>query len=109
MPEGGEIVIRTGYEANRQRFILQVSDTGCGISEESQKKIFDPFFTTKAVGQGVGLGLSVVSGIIKAHGSSVEVKSTPKQGATFTIYFPGKHPEISTSAEHDAAGRWHCG
>ena len=67
---------------------ISVSDTGCGMSPDTISRIFDPFFTTKRVGQGTGLGLSVVQGIIQDHAGAVRVTSTPKQGTTFHLYFP---------------------
>jgi len=88
MPNGGEITIRTRYNAKQNRLTLQVSDTGAGIPIEIREKIFDPFFTTKEVGQGTGLGLSIVFGVVKAHGGEIEVESAPKQGTTFTIHLP---------------------
>ena len=67
---------------------LAVRDTGCGIAPEIIDKIWDPFFTTKKPGQGTGLGLSVVHGIIKQHGASITVESQVEKGCTFTAYFP---------------------
>jgi two-component system NtrC family sensor kinase len=67
---------------------LRVQDTGEGIAPENLPKIFDPFFTTKPEGKGVGLGLAVLYGIIKAHEGEVEVTSQKDAGTTFVITLP---------------------
>ncbi|MGM0452234.1 MAG: PAS domain-containing hybrid sensor histidine kinase/response regulator [Thermodesulfobacteriota bacterium] len=67
---------------------ITVSDTGPGIAEGDMAKIFDPFFTTKPEGQGTGLGLSVVHGIVNSHGGIIDVKSDPANGTSFFIYLP---------------------
>ncbi len=67
---------------------LTVRDTGQGIAPAILEKIFDPFFTTKSRGEGTGLGLSVVHGIVTSHGGGIEVQSTQGQGTSFTLYFP---------------------
>lgn len=68
--------------------VLKVSDNGCGISSDAQDNIFEPFFTTKDVGQGTGLGLSMVYGSIQRHGGIIEVESQLGEGTCFSIYFP---------------------
>jgi two-component system, cell cycle sensor histidine kinase and response regulator CckA len=67
---------------------LSVADTGCGMNEEIMKRLFEPFFTTKDVGQGPGLGLATVRGIVQQHHGWVEVESTAGKGSTFQVYLP---------------------
>lgn len=78
-----------------QHIQLTISDTGMGISEEDQTKIFEPFFTTKLTGKGTGLGLSVAYGVVKNHHGTIEVKSKPNKGSTFTIYLPVSRTPLS--------------
>jgi PAS domain S-box-containing protein len=68
--------------------ILSVRDSGNGISSATLQRIFEPFFTTRQVGQGTGLGLSVVHGIMQTHQGGIDVQSIPGQGSRFTLYFP---------------------
>jgi len=76
---------------------LMVEDTGCGIAQAVQDRIFEPFFTTKSEGQGSGLGLSVVYGIVKSHGGSIEVESKPGDGTKFIVYLPLDREHMAAS------------
>jgi signal transduction histidine kinase len=86
MPTGGRITIASRKLDTAVE--LTVTDTGTGITEENLKRIFQPFFTTKDVGEGTGLGLAVVHGIMKAHQGDVNVRSEVGVGTTFTLTFP---------------------
>ncbi|MCB1509511.1 MAG: response regulator [Hyphomicrobiaceae bacterium] len=101
MPDGGRLTIRTRNVPEResqrrvsqgmpvgQYVVVEVEDTGIGMSPEVMKKIFEPFFTTKDIGKGTGLGLSTVYGIIKQTGGYVFADSTVGEGTTFQVYLP---------------------
>ncbi|WP_277758194.1 hybrid sensor histidine kinase/response regulator [Pseudomonas sp. A34-9] len=113
MPDGGSIAVETAnrtLEADSARALdmpvgqylcLSVTDTGTGMSAEVIAKAFDPFFTTKPLGQGTGLGLSMIYGFTKQSGGQVRVQSTVGQGTTICIYLPRHRGE--TPRSHDDA------
>jgi len=97
MPKGGRLSISTRKKSRRTRgeprpgkvfSVLEVRDTGHGMTPEVQAHIFEPFFTTKEMGKGTGLGLSSVLGIVQRAGGHIEVESTPQRGTTFRVYLP---------------------
>ncbi|MGH7495929.1 MAG: sensor histidine kinase, partial [bacterium] len=90
MPQGGRLTVKT--LAGDGHVLLVVEDTGTGITEEVKGKLFTPFFTTKDVGQGTGLGLAVVHGIVTSHGGLINVESEVGHGARFEIKLPIVEP-----------------
>ncbi|MCP4895854.1 MAG: PAS domain S-box protein [bacterium] len=92
-PDGGTVTIRTGRDDDRVWF--EVSDAGPGIPPEIREQVFEPFFTTKPPGEGSGLGLSVVHGIVSAHGGDIELQSDRYRGTTFKVAFVPEDSEPS--------------
>jgi PAS domain S-box-containing protein len=103
IPKGGHLIIGTAAKSAQARpgsFVcLSVSDTGCGIPPENLPRIFEPFFTTKGIGQGTGLGLATVFGIVQHHQGWISVESEVGRGTTFRIYLP-RLPEKSEQKPH---------
>lgn len=117
MPRGGQISISIanaditahdarlhGGSAGGRYVVLQVTDTGEGMSKEILDRIFEPFFTTKGVGKGTGLGLSTAQGIVISHGGFLSVISEPGEGSTFTIHLPPRPAQPAAVAIPDQAG-----
>jgi two-component system, NtrC family, sensor kinase len=86
MPRGGDLGIRTSM--NDTMVVVEIKDSGVGISRENLQRIFDPFFTTKSTGRGTGLGLAVTYGILQDHGGRIFVDSEPGRGTCFTVKLP---------------------
>ena len=88
MPDGGTLSITTWPDKQRKEVCLSVKDTGIGMDSEVKKNLFLPFFTTKKAGEGTGIGLSVVHGIIEGMKGAIRIDSAPGKGSTFTISLP---------------------
>jgi signal transduction histidine kinase len=102
MPDGGRLLMRawscSDGPSEEAMVLIEVADTGEGMREETVARIFEPFFTTRAPGQGTGLGLSLVHGIIADHGGLVRVESEPGGGSSFIIKLPAVEAPLETSS-----------
>ncbi len=87
MPNGGELKIET-FDVGEGNVALRITDTGCGMDEETKRRIFEPFFTTKGLASHLGLGLSITMSIIRQHEGFIRVDSEPGKGTEFIIYLP---------------------
>jgi signal transduction histidine kinase len=104
MPRGGRLEVRvySGAPAEPDVVIVEVADTGAGISPENLARVWEPFFTTKGEGRGTGLGLSICRHILQEHGASIELDSQLGQGTTVRVRLPVKAPEQSYNARLQA-------
>ena len=100
MPKGGTIGVTTLQEDGK--VIVEVSDTGTGMDEETQRRVFEPFFTTKSTEKGTGLGLSTVWGLVQSQGGIIQIETAPGKGTTFVISVPVVTP--SDAAEEKVEG-----
>jgi PAS domain S-box-containing protein len=112
MPEGGELIFATENQRLDEDFVspypdvrpgefvvLNISDTGCGMDENTRNRLFEPFFTTKEKGKGTGLGLSMVYGFVKQSGGFILVDSAPGMGTSFKLYLPRVATAVEEAAE----------
>lgn len=118
MPYGGSLTIRaynadpwtvslpadlSSCPAQQEYVVLEISDTGTGMDEQTKEKIFEPFFTTKEPGKGTGLGLSYVYGFLRQSGGTIKVESRKKQGTTFRIFLPRCEENITLMQQHETS------
>ncbi len=109
MPDGGELILQTRNITIKEKekdlppgeyVLFIISDTGVGMSQEVQKHIFEPFFTTKELGQGTGLGLATVYGLVQQHDGFIQFSSKLGEGTVFKIYFPAVLEDRNYTTRH---------
>lgn len=99
LPVAGALGRRFSIPGIERCQVIEVSDSGHGMDEETKERIFEPFFTTKPAGSGTGLGLSIVFSAVRRHGGFVDVTSAPGEGTTFSVYLPVRTPDIAVDDE----------
>ncbi len=117
MPDGRRLLVSVDQVELRARaedltedltpgeyLVIQVADTGSGISPEIIDRVFDPFFTTKEFGRGSGLGFSMVHGFVRQTGGDVQIQSIPEKGTTVTLYLPRSAASVETAPVRTDAG-----
>ena len=92
------MAIDNGLDKGGEYIVITVEDSGAGMDHQTCLHVFEPFFTTKGVGEGTGLALAMVSGILKQHGGSIEVESQLDKGTTFTMYWPKSKSQVSVES-----------
>jgi len=100
MDEGGKLTVRSSCDSEEELVKIEIQDSGCGIPKDIIQNIFDPFFSTKQEGKGVGLGLSIVYGIIEGHKGKIWVESEESNGTTFHMEIPTK-PNVDADVKID--------
>lgn len=108
VPAPRRLSVTARLDAGAGRIVIEVADSGPGMTPALSRRIFEPFFTTKPEGHGTGLGLSLCRGIVESHGGALSVESEPGRGATFRVALPVGAPERESEARApaaDAAGR----
>jgi two-component system, NtrC family, nitrogen regulation sensor histidine kinase NtrY len=97
MPRGGTLTLRTRQQGNRA--VIEIADTGTGLTEEECKRLFTPYYTSKA--HGTGLGLAIVQSVISDHGGTIGVRSEVSHGTTFTIELPRNRDKLELNKSTD--------
>lgn len=107
MPDGGRLSVTIRHEspdAEQPAWLLEIRDTGAGMSADVVEHVFEPFFTTRSAGQGSGLGLAIVQRVVRDHGGWVRVATRPGEGTTFTIGLPAVPAPVPAVADPDRVG-----
>jgi signal transduction histidine kinase len=100
----GKISILASNKKETDEAVIEIKDTGSGISDEIMDHIFDPFYTTKEEGQGTGLGLSIAYGIIQKHNGRIAVESVAGSGTSFFIHLPSTKEQVNDYSEQSWIG-----